>query len=819
MEIFILLIVAVVVILAVGDIRRSLITRPAFKIFKRILPPMSSTEREAMQAGDVWWDGDLFSGQPDWNKLHAMKPPVFTDEEQHFIDNQLETLLTMLDDFNIVQQRHDLPEEVWNYIRKEKFFAMIIGKEFGGLAFSAAANSHIVARIASRSISAAVTVMVPNSLGPGELLTHYGTDEQKQRWLPKLADGTEVPCFALTGPEAGSDAGAIPDTGIVCKGEFEGKEVLGIRLNWEKRYITLAPVATVLGLAFKLYDPDGLMGEKKELGITCALIPTSHPGVEKGDRHFPLNQAFMNGTTRGKDVFIPLDWIIGGTDYAGKGWRMLVECLSAGRGISLPALATATGHVAQRMTGAYAYVRQQFGLPIGKFEGVQASMGLIGGHNYILESMRRLTINGLCQGKAPSVVTAMTKYHMTEMGRKVMDAAMDIHAGKGIQLGPKNYLGHGFMATPVSITVEGANILTRNLMIFGQGATRCHPYVLQEMDAAANPDEEQGLREFDSLLLKHIGFATGNFFNSLAMGLTGSRFNSSPVSGVTARYYQHLTRLSRNLALAADMSMLTMGGDLKRKEMISARLGDVLSHLYMASAVLKRYEDDGRQAADLPFVQYAMEYHLHTIGEAFRGFFANFPNRFVAGLVRVATFPLGIHFHAPTDDVLQAISDSMMEPGVTRDRHTFLCYWRDSADDVTGHMEKAFLSMKSNEKLYKMLRKAEKRGDIAPDLNGRELADAALAAGLVDAGGAELIAETESLRMGAVAVDSFTGDSLVAGEFELAEQHSVKTPVQKPTEKPASKTKATRKVPPKKVSESDPKVKAKPVTKKAKDES
>src|SRR5690554_4584701 len=755
MEILILLAVVVVLLFAVPDIRRSLITRPAFDFFKRVLPPLSPTEREAMQAGDTWWDADLFSGRPDWHQFHQTKAPQFTDEEQQFIENQLETLLAMLDDFRIVQQDADLPKKVWDYIRKEKFFAMIIGKEFGGLDFSPAANSHIVSRIATRSISAAVTVMVPNSLGPGELLTHYGTQEQKDYWLPRLANGTDIPCFALTGPEAGSDAGAIPDTGIVCHGEFEGKQVLGLRLNWSKRYITLAPVATVLGLAFKMYDPDGLLGDQQDIGITCALIPTNHDGVEIGERHFPLNQAFMNGTTYGKDVFIPLDWIIGGQDYAGKGWKMLMECLSAGRGISLPALAAATGHVTERMTGAYAYVRQQFGLPIGKFEGVQAAMGKIGGTNYILESMRRLTVTALCEGKSPSVITAMTKYHMTEMGRQVMEAAMDIHAGKGIQLGPRNYLGHGYMATPVSITVEGANILTRNLMIFGQGATRCHPYVLAEMEAAANPDEEQGLKEFDGLLLKHIGFAAGNFLGSLFMGLTGARFNASPMSGPTARYYQQLTRMSRALALSADMAMLVMGGDLKRREMLSARLGDVLSHVFMASAVSKRYEDDGRQTDDLPFVDYALQYHLYNIGQAFRGFFANFPNRIVAWTLRLAIFPLGIHFRKPSDENLQAIAESMMEPGLTRDRHTFLCFWKDDAKDMTGHMELAFLAMREHADIYKRIRKALKRGDIPENLNGDELVKAARKAEVISAEEAKVFKKTEQLRMAAIGVDQF----------------------------------------------------------------
>ncbi|MBR9908466.1 MAG: acyl-CoA dehydrogenase [Gammaproteobacteria bacterium] len=765
MEILILLVVVVVLLFAVPDIRKSLVSRPAFAFFKRVLPPLSPTEREAMQAGDTWWDADLFSGRPDWHKFHQIKAPQFTEEEQAFIDNQLETLLGMLDDFKIVQKDVDLPKKVWDYIRKEKFFAMIIGKEFGGLDFSPAANSHIVSRIATRSISAAVSVMVPNSLGPGELLTHYGTDEQKNYWLPRLADGTDIPCFALTGPEAGSDAGAIPDTGVVCKGEFEGKEVVGIRLNWSKRYITLAPVATVLGLAFKMYDPDGLLGEQKDIGITCALIPTSHEGVETGERHLPLNQAFMNGTTYGKDVFIPLDWIIGGQDYAGKGWRMLMECLSAGRGISLPALAAATGHVTERMTGAYAYVRQQFGMPIGLFEGVQAAMGKIGGTNYTLESMRRLTVTALCEGKSPSVITAMTKYHMTEMGRQVMEAAMDVHAGKGIQLGPRNYLGHGYMATPVSITVEGANILTRNLMIFGQGATRCHPYVLAEMEAASNPDEEQGLKQFDSLLLKHIGFAAGNFFGSLFMGLTGARFNASPMSGPTARYYQQLTRMSRALALTADMAMLVMGGDLKRREMLSARLGDVLSHLYMASAVLKRYEDDGRQTGDLPFVEYAMNHHLYEIGQAFKGFFANFPNRVIAWTLRLAIFPLGLHFNKPSDENMQAIAKSMMEPGITRDRHTFLCFWKDDAKDMTGHMELAFLAMREHADIYKRIRKAIKRGDIAEDLSGDDLVKAARKAEVISADEAKAFKKTEQLRMAAIGVDQFAPGVIEGRKF------------------------------------------------------
>lgn len=766
MYVLLIIIAVIAVVFGVPDIRRSLISRPAFGFFKRVLPPLSDTERDAMEAGDVWWDAEIFSGKPDWHRLLRTPAPTFSQREQAFIDNQLETLLAMIDDFDITMHQRDLPKEIWDFLKKEGFFSMIIGQQYGGLDFSAAANSHIVARIATRSLSVAVSVMVPNSLGPGELLTHYGTEEQKNYWLPKLSNGEAVPCFALTGPEAGSDAGSIPDHGVVCRAEHEGKEVVGVRLNWNKRYITLAPVADVLGLAFKLDDPEELLGKGKQLGITCALIPTDHPGVETGDRHYPLAQAFMNGTTYGKDVFIPLDWIIGGADYAGKGWRMLVECLSAGRGISLPALATASGHIAERMTGAYSYVRQQFGLPIGKFEGVQEAMGRIGGLNYSVESMRRLTITALCQGLSPSVITAMTKYHMTEMGRTIGNDALDIHAGKGIQMGPRNYLAANYMGVPISITVEGANILTRNLMIFGQGATRCHPYVMKEMLAASNHDEEAGLREFDSLLIKHIGFAVGNTLSSFWHGLTGARFANTPVSGETSRFYQQLSRMSRTIALCADVSMLTLGGDLKRKEMISARLGDVLSHLYMASAVLKRFEDDGRHESDLPFVRYAIEHHLHQIGVALDGFYQNFPKSVLGVLLRFVSFPFGIRYHAPADVHKQNIAESMMLPGPTRERHTFLCYYKDDADDVTGHMELAFNQMYELRGVYKALRQAQKQGKFSADLNGDALADAAIAAEVIDQQQAEALRTCEKLRMRAIGVDSFAFDDVKAGRFK-----------------------------------------------------
>ncbi|WP_108946441.1 acyl-CoA dehydrogenase [Shewanella halifaxensis] len=750
----ILLLIAIVVVFSVKNIRMQLITRPVFSFFKKVLPPLSNTEKEAMEAGDVWWEAELFKGKPNWQVLHSYGKPTLTSEEQDFIDNQVMTALTMIDDYDIVNERKDLPPELWEYFKKEGFFALIIPKKYGGKAFSAYANSTIVSKIASRSVSAAVTVMVPNSLGPGELLTHYGTTEQKDFWLPKLADGRAVPCFALTGPEAGSDAGAIPDTGVVCRQEFNGEETLGLKLNWNKRYITLAPVADVLGLAFQMSDPDGLLGDNKEIGITCALIPTDHPGVIIGRRHNPLNLAFMNGTTQGEDVFIPLDWIIGGPQYAGRGWRMLVECLSAGRGISLPALSTASGHMATKTTTAYSVVRQQFGLPIAQFEGVQEALARVIANTYQLEAARRLTTTGIDLKVKPSVVTAIAKYHMTELGRKVVDDAMDIQSGKGIQLGPKNYLGHGYMALPISITVEGANILTRSLMIFGQGATRCHPYVLAEMEAAAMEDTEAALERFDALLLGHMGYATRNAFSALGNALTGSRFSQSPVSGETKQYYKDMTRLSAGLAFMTDVSMLILGGDLKRKEMLSARLGDVLSQLYLGSATLKLFEDNGRQFDDLPAVRHAMATRLHLAAKALDEAIRNFPNRGVALLLRALIFPLGNRFKDATDKQSIDLVEAMSKPSPARDRLTHLC--PDFADDTSGiaDVEKAFIAKHACKGLYKKLKQAQKEGKLAK-LPPLALFNAAIEIALITTEEHQQLVDADALRLAAINVDDF----------------------------------------------------------------
>ncbi|MGR5091938.1 acyl-CoA dehydrogenase [Vibrio maritimus] len=758
-------------------ITKKLISQPAFNLFKKVLPPLSATEREAMEAGGVWWDGELFSGNPDFNTLHNYPQPTLTAEEQHFIDNQLETLLSMLDDHKIVKEDRDLPPEVWEYLKKERFFSLIISKEYGGRAFSALANSTIVSKIATRSMSAAITVMVPNSLGPGELLSHYGTQEQKDYWLPRLADGTDTPCFALTGPEAGSDAGGIPDTGVVCYDEYQGEKVLGIRLNWNKRYITLAPIATVMGLAFKMLDPEGLLGDKKNVGITCALIPTDHPGVVIGERHDPLHLAFMNGTIQGKDVFIPMEWLIGGADYAGKGWRMLVECLSAGRGISLPALGTAIGHLTARTTGAYAYVRKQFGMSIGKFEGVAEALGRIGGLNYLLEASRTLTTTSLDMGQKPGIVTAIAKYHMTEISRTILNDSMDIHAGRAIQCGPMNYLSSAYLGVPVAITVEGANILTRNLMIFGQGATRCHPYVFQEMEAAANPDHEAGLEAFDKLLFKHIGHATKNSLGGLFAALTGSALTSSPVSGATARHYKNLKRLSKALAVSADFAMLTLGGELKRKELISARLGDGLAYLYLASAVLKKYQDEGSRAEERDFVDYAVDYCFYHAAKSLNEAYRNFPSQIAGKTLKSLLFPIGNHFKLPSDEVTLRIANKLMVPGEMRDRLTHLCYVGAAEDDNVGLMDRAFIAMYGVRDLEKKLLAGVKAGKVARKGVLTERLDQALQENVLSQEEVDKILEADALRYQAIQVDHFSHDMKTTLTGSIA-QESKGTPKQ-----------------------------------------
>jgi acyl-CoA dehydrogenase len=657
-----------IVALNLVDIRRDLVTKPLFETFRRMLPRISQTERDALEAGNVWWEGELFSGNPEWHKLLKLAPPALTDEEQAFLDGPTDELCRMLDDWEITHVLADLSEEAWDFMKRNGFFALIIPKKYGGLEFSPLACAQILQKVASRSCTAASIMGVPNSLGPAELLLHYGTEEQRDRWLPGLANGDEVPCFALTSPRVGSDATAITDTGVVCRGEYEGEQVIGIRLNWDKRYITLAPVATVLGLAFKLYDPDHLIGEQDEYGITAALIPASLPGIEIGRRHFPINIPFQNGPTRGKDVFVPLDSIIGGQKMAGLGWRMLVQQLTVGRSIVLPSNALGGAMAAVYASGAYARIRRQFGLPIGKFHGVGEALARMAGNLYTMIASSQVTYAALNAGEKPAVPSAILKYHLTERARSIALDAMDVHGGKAIMLGPKNYLARNYESAPIAITVEGANILTRSLIIFGQGAIRCHPFVLREIEAANDEDSAQGLEDFDQLLFAHAGHAISNAARSFVQALTFSRFTDVPVTGPTRRYYQHISRFSAAFSLASDAAMLTLGGELKRQELLSARLGDVLSDLYMASMVLKHFRDQGEPVDDLPLVEWSCRTLLYHAQEQLHSLLRNFPNRLIAFVLRVVIFPRGRTFFAPSDALGRKIVDKIVNPTPTRNR-------------------------------------------------------------------------------------------------------------------------------------------------------
>ncbi|MEX0446495.1 acyl-CoA dehydrogenase FadE [Xenorhabdus sp. SGI246] len=733
--------------------RISLFSAPGLKAFRKVMPSMSSTEKEAIDAGTTWWEGDLFRGNPDWNKLHNYPKPQLTDEEQAFINGPVEEACRMANDFQISHELADLPPELWAYLKKHRFFAMIIKKEYGGLEFSAYAQSQVLQKLAGVSGILAITVGVPNSLGPGELLQHYGTDEQKKRYLPGLARGEEIPCFALTSPEAGSDAGAIPDTGVVCMGEWQGEQVLGMRLNWNKRYITLAPIATVLGLAFKLYDPEHLLGETESLGITCALIPTNTPGVEIGHRHFPLNIPFQNGPTRGKDIFVPIDYIIGGPKMAGQGWRMLVECLSVGRGITLPSNATGGLKSAAMAIGAYSYIRRQFKLPIGKMEGIEEPLARIAGNSYLMDAAATMITSGIMLDEKPAVLSAIVKYHCTHRGQRSIIDAMDIAGGKGICLGPSNFLARGYQGAPIAITVEGANILTRSMIIFGQGAIRCHPYVLAEIAAAENND----VKAFDKALFGHLGHVASNTLRSLWLGITNGRTSNTPVNDATRRYYQHINRLSANLALMSDVSMGVLGGSLKRRERISARLGDILSQLFLATATLKRYEDEGRQKEDLPLVQWAVEDTLHQAEQALNDLLRNFPNRMIAGLMRVIIFPLGRSHTAPSDKLDHKLAQILQTPSATRDRIGRGQYLTPSEHNPHGLLEEALHDIIAAEPIHARLSREAGKNLSFTRLD--QLAEKALADNKITKEEADILKRAEVSRLRSINVDEFEADA------------------------------------------------------------
>lgn len=734
--------------------RRQRLTAPLLKIYTKMLPQLSDTEKTALEAGTVGFEGELFSGMPKWKQLLSQPKPELTPEERAFLDGPVEEVCKMTNDWEITHDRADLSPEIWEYLKKQKFFGMIIPKQFGGLGYSALAHHKVIQKLASISSSLSSTVGVPNSLGPAELLLHYGTDEQKNHYLPRLADGREIPCFALTGPSAGSDATSLPDYGIVCEGEWEGAKVLGVRLNFDKRYITLAPVATVIGLAFRLYDPDGLLGDEKDRGITLALVPRNTPKLEVGRRHFPLNCAFQNGPVRGEDVFLPLSQLIGGEDFIGQGWRMLVECLSVGRAITLPSTSSGAAKLAAVVTGAYSRIRKQFGLSIGRFEGVEEALARIAGNAYAVSALSEMTAAAVDRGEKPAVPSAIAKYHCTEMARQVGQDAMDIHGGKGVILGPRNYLGRGWQAAPISITVEGANIMTRSLMIFGQGAIRCHPWVLKEMQAATHPDPETRLREFDRTLFGHIGFAVSNAVRSFVLGLTGARIGAAPGDRTTKRYYRKLNRYSANLALVADTSMLLLGGKLKFKERLSARLGDVLSQLYIASAMLKRYEDMDRPQAEQPLLAYAFHDACHKIELALSTALRNFPIRPAGWLLWALVFPWGRRAQAPSDRLGHRAAALLMSPSDTRDRLGEGVFLTPCENNPAGRIDAALPKVIAAEPVERKFLKLVKNGELtAKDYDG-QLQEAQLK-GMLSAEDIALLRELQVLVHDAITVDDF----------------------------------------------------------------
>lgn len=747
---------ALLLLLNLGPLRRALLSRSVFNLLKKTMPPISTTERDALEAGTTWWEKQLFSGRPDWQEFAQINLPQLTADEQSFIDNEVSQFCELLDEWDIQNNRKDLSPEAWQFLKEKKFFGLIIPKEYGGLDFSPYAQSRIMSKIASRSGTAAVTAMVPNSLGPGELLVKYGTEEQRQRWLPGLAQGTEIPCFGLTGPEAGSDAGSIPDTGIVCKGQYQGEEVLGLRLTFNKRWITLAPVATVVGLAFKLHDPDGLLGDpaKKEYGITCALIPANHPGVEIGKRHNP-GSPFMNGPIFGTDVFIPIDWIIGGAAMAGKGWRMLIECLGAGRGVSLPALSTASGEMNYRLVGAYARIRRQFNTDIGKFEGVQEATAEIAAIGYTLEAMRQLVTKGLETG-APSVMTAMAKYHATELMRVSVEHAMDVVGGRAIQKGPRNFLIASYHSVPVAITVEGANILTRSLMIFGQGAMRCHPYLFEEMQALEMADSRAALHKFDRLFIGHLGHVANNVLRTALLGVLGGRFSQVPANAddFSRRWYQRINLLSATLASLSDIALAVLGGNLKRRELLSARLGDVHSQLFIACAILKFHSAHPRTRAEDAHAEYALAQAIYKAQEAIRDFAHNFPVAWLAKSIRFLAMPCGYLVRKPNDDLTRELGEVILEDNPVRQLLGGFLYVTTDPEDASGRVESTYQLLLGLGQAWNSFIKAKNAGKLQGATLVEQAQDAA-AKNIIQPQDVEPIVTYDARRFDCLQTDAF----------------------------------------------------------------
>ncbi len=754
-------------LLSIPAFRKKYLSTPFFSMFKKMLPPLSDTEQEAIDAGTVWWDGELFTGKPDWKSLISTPKPELTEHEKAFLEGPVEELCRMADAWKINHEWNLIPDEIIQFVRDKGFLGMIIPKKYGGLELSAVAQSEVLIKVSSTGAAITYLVAVPNSLGPGELLIKYGTEEQKNYYLPRLAEGKEIPCFALTAPLAGSDATSIPDTGVVCKGMWEGKEIIGMRLNFNKRYITLAPIATLVGLAFKLKDPDHLIGDIEDYGITCALLPSDTEGLKIGRRHLPIGDAFLNGPVEGEDVFVPLDYIIGGPAMAGKGWRMLVNCLSVGRCITLPTGGAAYAKRTFMGTTAYASLRKQFGLPIKQFEGIQKPLARMAGFTYIVNSARLHTIQSVDGGEKPAVPSAIIKYHCTEMARQCAIDAMDIHGGKAIMKGPRNYIASTYESIPVAITVEGANILTRNLMIFGQGATRSHPYVLREMELAVQEANDTVIDQFDDVLFKHIGYTLHNGVRAFVMGLTGSRLESNPGHPKLARYYAHLNRMSAAFALIADISMLSLQARLKFMEMLSARLGDLLSDLYLASMVIKHYENDGCPEEDFPVVQWSLEYLMHHYQEAFREILENYPSRVLSAVMKLVVFPLGMHFRAPSDDLERKMIKIIASDTSTRERMTAGLYMEPGENNPLAHVNTVFLESLALQPINDKLRMAVKEKKL-PKLQGRALIDAAKEVGVLSTEEADQLIRFDDRLMSVIHVDDFDQDYLIRKPYKAA---------------------------------------------------
>lgn len=759
--IFWLVLLAIVLPININSFRIDYISKPVFNIVKKTLPTLSKTEQTAIDAGHVWLEAELFRGKPDWKSFEKLPAATLTKEEQAFIDGPLTELCSMVDDWNATHIDYGIHPKIWDFIKKNKFLSIIIPKRYGGLEFSAYAHSEIVSRLSSKSITVGISVSVPNSLGPAELLMHYGTEDQKNYFLPRLAKGEDVPCFALTNPEAGSDAGSIPDSGVVCKGKFNGKEIIGINLNFNKRYITLAPIATVIGLAFKLYDPDNLLGEGiEDYGITCALIPRETKGVTAGNRHMPLNVPFSNGPVKGENVFIPLDFIIGGVEMAGKGWKMLVECLAVGRGISLPSASAGLARFSALATSAYSKIRKQFGVSICEFEGIQESLSRVLGYTYIADAARTISTVGIDQGIKPSIVSAITKLHTTELARLAGIDAMDIQGGKGICLGPNNYTGRPFQSTPIAVTVEGANILTRCMIIFGQGAVRCHPYLLEEMQAVKDDD----IVQFDKVFFTHLGYSVSNFVKTIWLGLTRGHFSKTPSYAKdthTKRYYQQINRYSAATSLLSDISLAMLGGSLKRRESLSAKLGDMLSYTYLATATLKYYADQGSNKESLPIVKWSMNFLFNKIQTTMDEFLDNFPNRFVGRVLKLVVFPSGKYSKKPSDRNNKQVCDLFTKPSETRKQLAVNLIHPNEKNNHLTILEKALASAVAAEPIDAKISKACKAGIISKELPYVDKLKAAFDKKVINKEEHDLITKNYDLMIKVISVDDFTQDELL----------------------------------------------------------